>query len=83
VYTYTPADSIFDDPITNLLFTTEDFNRNPFTCSCKGRKKKRKKKKRKKRKKNDHRKLNSGLVLQSLPVSATCAFPGSDEALIF
>ena len=35
---YMPANIIFDDPITNLLLRLH-FNRNCFTCSCKGTKK--------------------------------------------
>ena len=31
--------SLFDGPITNLIFSTVQFDRNPFGCSCKGAKK--------------------------------------------
>ena len=39
VHTYTPANSVFDGPVTNLTFNTVHFDRNPFACSCKGDKK--------------------------------------------
>ena len=39
MHTYTPANSMFDDPTTNLTFDTEHFDRNPFTCLCEGGKK--------------------------------------------
>ena len=36
MHTYTPANSVFDGPVTSLTFNTVHFDRNPFACSCKG-----------------------------------------------
>ena len=32
--TYTTAKSVFDGPVTNLLFNTVHIDSSPFTCSC-------------------------------------------------
>ena len=36
MHTYTPANSVFDDSITNLIFNTVHYDRSTFTWSSEG-----------------------------------------------